>query len=1556
MKKQILTITTTIIIISFSAYATPVNDNFSDAILLPGNSGSITGNNENATNEIGEPAHASKGPYKSVWWKLNPSTDGFLNIDTHGSDFDTVLAIYIGDAISNLASIASNDDDGSINNNSGLNKVTLLNGRIYYIAVAGFSSNSFGSISLNYTLDTSIPENDEFSNAITISGNSGTLTGYNLNTTTENEEPDHAGRGPYNSVWYKFTPLSNGWLDLNTHGSSFDTVLAVYSGDNVNNLTEVASNDDDGSSNHNSGLTGLLLEAGKTYYIAIAGYSSTSKGNITLNWKLYVKTYIMENANNLKFNWRIPLNTNNWYFNGPFGVAVGQNENVYVADTYHHRIQILSPNGEVLGLFGGFGRGDHGQFRLPFDLAAAQNGELYVADTYNNRIQVFDEDGNYLREWGARGTSSGYFKRPMGIGLDSQNRVYVADTDNHRIQVFTTNGTFITTWGVEGTNLLEFISPLDVAVSDSGNIFIVDNGNSRIQVLTDTGNFVTNWGSEGTGTNQFLNPHRVALDNNNVYVTDSTNYCVKVFTQTGQFKYLWGSKGSENNQFNGPAGIDISENGKVFISDVDNWRIQVFYTNGNHIATWNSAGNEQGEFNRPAVIAIDSDNELFVTDLFNNRVQVLDYEGNYLRSWGSYGSGDSQFHYPTGIAFDNSGNVYVADSMNGRIQVFNNDGTYIKNYQIIFSLSLPFPYYTAFAPSGIAIYDDKIYISDVLNHRVLVLTTDGSYVTQWGVKGSQTGNFVQPLGISVSDDGSVYVADTYNHRVQVFTSSGAYLRKIGSYGSGAGQFIFPHVIAFGTNDILYISDSWMTAQPGNSGNMGGTVVDHVNRIQIFSKEGNYIGQYGSSGSANGQLTLPIGIAIKNKDLFVCDTGNSRIIKLTQTTIPTTPGNFTAYGYAGNVDLSWSVANNADGYILSRDGVTIAELAASGTNFTDFSAVNDVVNHYSILATNQNSKGFAAETSAVLPDSFDSGDDTATGAMLIAPTKAYNSHGVHTLGHTDAEDWFRISMTAGGVYYFDSIGSEGNIRAELYDGPGTSFNKVAEDNDSGWNGQFALQYAPVSDGEYYLRLIPESDLEVWAGNLNYHATGSGNIPPTASVNFAITNLSGFGSATFSGSGYDPESQPLQYNWTEDGSNPDINKLPIRNFANVTTFPLRKPGEYKFYLTVNDGEWNSTPTMITVNVPGISGKILCEGFSSHVPLWGVKVEITNSLNHLSEYLMSETDVKGNYVIDSGSGIRPVLDVRRNTTPKDVLISEQIPVEGLHYKGIRYTPLNFDINGRIIDNNSANGIEAAISILLRSGTEILVPSDSLGKYHFTQVPETWADSIQTLYPHLIRVQANGYKSAVGQWNIRGSQFATNYLTGYNFELTPDTQKVNISGNVYSASNFPISNANVDFGLWKTTTSSDGSFTISNIQRGDYFINISALGYDDYVTPDIKKTSGSSWEFFLEGGDVLIQGMVTDENGHIIENATVSVHTPGFSETHAQVQTDNAGFYQLIVGKGYRKIHVSAPGYDDGVDVYHNVTRPNNINIPLIPEPMGIWIIGLMLFWTIGRKPSCI
>jgi hypothetical protein len=122
--------------------------------------------------------------------------------------------------------------------------------------------------------------NDAFINAQVITGVSGTVSGTNATATTEPGEPDHGGGTGGGSVWYRWTAPSAGTATFTTCGSDFDTVLAAYTGNAVNSLTPLASNDD--SCGLQSSVS-FSATAGVTYRIAVDGYYN-ARGAVTLNW------------------------------------------------------------------------------------------------------------------------------------------------------------------------------------------------------------------------------------------------------------------------------------------------------------------------------------------------------------------------------------------------------------------------------------------------------------------------------------------------------------------------------------------------------------------------------------------------------------------------------------------------------------------------------------------------------------------------------------------------------------------------------------------------------------------------------------------------------------------------------------------------------------------------------------------------------------------------------------------------------------------------------------------------------------------------------------------------------------------------------------------------------------------------------------------------------------------------------------------------------------------------------------------------------------------------
>jgi len=120
--------------------AAPANDHFANATVLTGPTNYVVSANAGATEEGGEPNHGGAGS-NSVWWTWQAPFTGSVGFSTAGSTFDTLLAVYTGDSLSNLEIVTDNDDDlmGGFGIVTSSLVFRALAGEIYRIAVDGYS-------------------------------------------------------------------------------------------------------------------------------------------------------------------------------------------------------------------------------------------------------------------------------------------------------------------------------------------------------------------------------------------------------------------------------------------------------------------------------------------------------------------------------------------------------------------------------------------------------------------------------------------------------------------------------------------------------------------------------------------------------------------------------------------------------------------------------------------------------------------------------------------------------------------------------------------------------------------------------------------------------------------------------------------------------------------------------------------------------------------------------------------------------------------------------------------------------------------------------------------------------------------------------------------------------------------------------------------------------------------------------------------------------------------------------------------------------------------------
>ena len=293
----------------------------------------------------------------------------------------------------------------------------------------------------------------------------------------------------------------------------------------------------------------------------------------------------------------------------PFGVAVDAAGNVYIADTYNHRVRKVTPAG-VISTIAGTGsilppyNGDGiaattANLNYPYGVAVDAAGNVYIADSYNNRIRKVNTAGiiSTIAGSGVSGYSgdgaaaiSATLNNPTGVTVTPTGFVFVADYGNHVIRkifpsgiISTVAGTGAAAFSGDGGSALAATlqNPYDVAVDAGGNIYIADWYWSHIRKVDAAGNI-----SSIGGIGLIAKPSSVALDATGAFLyvaNQSSNKIVKIDLATNISTVVAGTGASGfagdggaplSAQFNNPSGIDVDASGNIYIGDAINNRVR----------------------------------------------------------------------------------------------------------------------------------------------------------------------------------------------------------------------------------------------------------------------------------------------------------------------------------------------------------------------------------------------------------------------------------------------------------------------------------------------------------------------------------------------------------------------------------------------------------------------------------------------------------------------------------------------------------------------------------------------------------------------------------------------------------------------------------------------------------------------------------------------------------------------------------------------------------------------------------------------------------------------
>lgn len=269
--------------IEFSGFsAPPPNDNFANRVDLPYHYAvTVDGTTDGATNEVGssEPVTnpgSHSPPYPSVWYEYqspnynNEPSD--IIFDTEGSPTDTFLEIFTGSFLGGLVLQASDHNSGV----GGRSKIIhSSNGDVNYKIRVSSPPGSEGPFSLHINVDPggSPPANDDFANAILLSGYSDSDSGTTADATGEYDDRGAGFDGPNgestNTVWYKWIPPQTGRVLLTVNDASNNVYASIWRGTTLTGLVLVEGITASGTDA--SDAVTFQAEGGITYYFKIEG-------------------------------------------------------------------------------------------------------------------------------------------------------------------------------------------------------------------------------------------------------------------------------------------------------------------------------------------------------------------------------------------------------------------------------------------------------------------------------------------------------------------------------------------------------------------------------------------------------------------------------------------------------------------------------------------------------------------------------------------------------------------------------------------------------------------------------------------------------------------------------------------------------------------------------------------------------------------------------------------------------------------------------------------------------------------------------------------------------------------------------------------------------------------------------------------------------------------------------------------------------------------------------------------------------------------------------------
>jgi tetratricopeptide (TPR) repeat protein len=290
------------------------------------------------------------------------------------------------------------------------------------------------------------------------------------------------------------------------------------------------------------------------------------------------------------------------------------------------------------------------EFSSPEDLVITREGLIIVADHRNNRLQVLSKEGEFVgvipnitkvdeskldavaleaRKKNLEEITQ-LFKKPVGLALDANDRLYVTMMEADKIAIIDPrNGALTGTLCKSGKAQGELYAPMDIDISHDGRIAVAEWRNRRVQILNDEGKCIKELiYQEETkkGALTAVAPRGVHWTSDGRLVVSYPSFNQVICWNPADGQVLWrygGAKGSDKGMLNNPSFITDSLNNNLLIADTLNHRIVEITADGKYFEHHGRRGSKPGALLSPRGLALTRDEVLIISDQGNNRIHFF---------------------------------------------------------------------------------------------------------------------------------------------------------------------------------------------------------------------------------------------------------------------------------------------------------------------------------------------------------------------------------------------------------------------------------------------------------------------------------------------------------------------------------------------------------------------------------------------------------------------------------------------------------------------------------------------------------------------------------------------------------------------------------------------------------------------------------------------------------------------------------------------------------------------------------------------------------------------